>query len=113
MLEKDPKNTFDPCAIRVRRLDGEDLGFVPKELTECFPHDVTFGHIHHVGQVPINGLWGALVRALLLSQSNSVRCTDCVLHMLLRCLGDWSDALWVHSATRSLLALFDSPQWLS
>ena len=64
MLEKDPKNKFDPNAIQVRRLGGEDLGFVPKELTRRFPHDVTFGHIHHVGQVPKIGLWGALVNPL-------------------------------------------------
>ena len=68
MLEKDPKNAFDPHAIRVRRLNGEDLGFVPKELTIRFPHDVTFGHIHYVGQVPESGVWGALVTILLLSQ---------------------------------------------
>ncbi|CAL5219776.1 g1679 [Coccomyxa viridis] len=61
MLEKDPKNEFDPHAIRVRRLSGEDLGFVPKDLTVRFPHDVTFGHIHNVGQVPESGVWGALV----------------------------------------------------
>ena len=61
MLEKDPKNEFDPHAIRVRRLSGEDLGYVPKDLTVRFPHDVTFGHIHYVGQVPESGVWGALV----------------------------------------------------
>ncbi len=61
MLEKDPKNEFDPHAIRVRRLTGEDLGYVPKDLTVRFPHDVTFGHIHYVGQVPESGVWGALV----------------------------------------------------
>lgn len=61
MLEKDPKNEFDPNAINVRTLSGTDLGFVPKELTGRFPHDVTFGHIHYVGQVPESGVWGALV----------------------------------------------------
>ena len=65
MLEKDPKNKFDPNAIQVRRLGGENLGLVPKELAGRFPHDVTFGHIHHVGQVPKIGLWGALVNSLL------------------------------------------------
>ena len=66
MLEKDPKNEFDPHAIRVRRLNGGDLGFVPKDLTIRFPHDVTFGHIHYVDQVPESGVWGALVTTLLL-----------------------------------------------
>jgi len=65
MLEKDPKNEFDPNAIRVKRPGGEDLGFVPKELTGRFPHDTTFGHIHYVGQVPESGIWGALVNPLL------------------------------------------------
>ena len=64
-LEKDPKNEFDPHAIRVRRLSGEDLGYVPKDLTVRFPHDVTFGHVHYVGQVPESGVWGALVIASL------------------------------------------------
>ena len=63
MLEKEPKNEFDPNAISVRTLSGTDLGFVPKELTGRFPHDITFGHIHYVGQVPESGVWGALVGA--------------------------------------------------
>ena len=81
MLEKDPKNEYDPNAIRVRRLNGEDLGFVPKELTGRFPYDTTFGYIHYVGQVPESGVWGALVGGLLrhITTSTSVHCKHLML----------------------------------
>lgn len=72
MLEKDPKNIYDPNAIRVRTLSGADLGFVPKELTVRFPYDTTFGHIHYVGQVPESGVWGALVGVLAVASQMSV-----------------------------------------
>lgn len=64
MLEKEPDNAYDPSATAIKTLSGASLGYVPRDLTSHFPHEVTFGHIHHVGQVPENGAWGALVRCL-------------------------------------------------
>ena len=63
MLVKEPTNEYDPNAIRVQTLSGAALGYVPRELTLRFPYCVCFGHVHHLGQVPESGNWGALVRS--------------------------------------------------
>ena len=63
MLTKEPENLFDPNAIRVSRLDGLQLGYVPKDLTHRFPHRTTFGHVHSVGQTD-EGMWGCQVGAI-------------------------------------------------
>ncbi|DBA85403.1 hypothetical protein WJX79_007934 [Trebouxia sp. C0005] len=60
MMVKQPDNTYDPNAVAVQTLHGQDLGYVPKEHTARFPHDVTFGHVYSVGQ-NAKGLWGATV----------------------------------------------------
>ena len=60
MLTKEPNNPFDEDAIAVSKLDGTQLGYVPKELTYHFPLDVTSGHVQSVGQTP-EGLWGCKV----------------------------------------------------
>jgi hypothetical protein len=62
MLEKELDNPYDPNAIAIKTLSGTSLGYVPRDLTHHFPYDVAFGHVHHIGQVPDNGNWGALVR---------------------------------------------------
>ena len=63
MLVKEPSNVYDPNAIRVQKLDGTQLGYIPKELTPRFPQHTTFAHIHTSGQIP-DGLYGCQVRVL-------------------------------------------------
>lgn len=60
MMIKQPDNVYDPNAVGVQTLSGHDLGYVPKEHTARFPHDVTFGHVYSLGQ-NAKGLWGATV----------------------------------------------------
>ena len=60
MMVKKPDNTYDPNAVAVQTLHGQDLGYVPREHTARFPHDVTFGHVYSLGQ-NAKGLWGATV----------------------------------------------------
>ena len=60
MMVKKPDNTYDPNAVAVQTLHGQDLGYVPREHTASFPHDVTFGHVYSLGQ-NAKGLWGATV----------------------------------------------------
>lgn len=61
MMIKQPDNIYDPNAVAVQTLSGHDLGYVPREHTSRFPHDVTFGHVYSLGQ-NAKGLWGATVR---------------------------------------------------
>ncbi len=56
MMVKQPDNTYDPNAVAVQTLHGQDLGYVPREHTARFPHDVTFGHVYSLGQ-NAKGLW--------------------------------------------------------
>ncbi len=60
MMVKQPDNTYDPNAVAVQTLHGQDLGYVPREHTARFPYDVTFGHVYSLGQ-SAKGLWGATV----------------------------------------------------
>ena len=46
----EPSNPYDPSAIRVQRLDGTKLGYIPREMTPRFPQATTFAHVHSVGQ---------------------------------------------------------------
>lgn len=52
MLVREPGNPHDPNAVCVQRLDGRQLGYVPKELTRHFSQYTTFGHVHSSGQIP-------------------------------------------------------------
>ena len=61
MMVKEPENIYDPNATAVQTLSGQTLGYVPKELTARFLHDITFGHVYSLGQTA-KGLWGATVR---------------------------------------------------
>lgn len=65
MLMKEPDNIYDPNAIVVQTLSGQALGYVPKEHTARFLHDITFGHVYSLGQTA-KGLWGATVMTLIL-----------------------------------------------
>ena len=62
-MVKEPQNIYDPNAIAVQTLAGQHLGYVPKEHTDRFPHDVTFGHIYSLGPNAL-GLWGVTVCTL-------------------------------------------------
>mmetsp|Transcript_26233 Transcript_26233/g.73583 ORF Transcript_26233/g.73583 Transcript_26233/m.73583 type:complete len:295 (+) Transcript_26233:149-1033(+) len=59
---KEPSNEYDPNAIRIELLSGQHLGYVPKEMTELFPHSLTLGNIRSLGLAGgSNSLLGAFV----------------------------------------------------
>lgn len=60
-MVKEVDNPYDPNAIAVQLLSGQTLGYVPKEHTVRFPHEVTFGHVYSMGRASSVGLWGATV----------------------------------------------------
>ena len=60
-MVKEPDNPHDPNAIAVQTLSGQTAGYVPKEHTARFPHDITFGHVYSSGRASSVGLWGATV----------------------------------------------------
>lgn len=59
-LEKEPENPYDPNAVAVKLLNDEKLGYIPKQQTGAFIHQICFGRVRCVGQVQ-NGNWGCLV----------------------------------------------------
>ena len=62
MMTREPDNPADPNAIRVTTLAGRMLGYVPRDLTSAIQHDMTFGHVHSLGQaVEAPQYWGVLV----------------------------------------------------
>ena len=67
-------NVHDPQAVQVCTLDGTDLGFIPKHLTQRFISDTTFGRVDRiVGPGPqAGGLLGCRVSHPLL-----YHCTCC------------------------------------
>ena len=62
ILEKEPINPFDPNAVRISTLSGAMLGYVPRGQTRRILHSTCFASVHHIGQVPENRQWGALVQ---------------------------------------------------
>ena len=62
-LVREPGNQIDPNAIRVETMWGAVLGYVPRDLTAHFPHQVYIGRVHSLGQVSGNGPWGAQVHS--------------------------------------------------
>ena len=69
MLEKEPENEHDSSAIIVKLLNGQALGYVPRDINQSplFLKPVDFGHIRSVGQGLESGLYGAKVCTCLLS----------------------------------------------
>ena len=61
MMVKEPDNAYDADAVAVQTLNGHCIGYVPREHTARFPHDVTFGHIYSFGPSSA-GLWGVQVQ---------------------------------------------------
>ena len=62
MMTREPDNPADPNAVRVTNLAGHMLGYVPRELTSAIQHDVSFGHVHSLGQaMEAPQYWGVLV----------------------------------------------------
>ena len=62
MMTREPDNAADPNAVRVTTLAGRMLGYVPRDLTSAIQHDMTFGHVHSLGQaVEAPQYWGVLV----------------------------------------------------
>lgn len=53
MLIPEPENEHDPHAIAVRKLNGQKLGYVPREMNQLhdFRHGILFGHVKSSGQV--------------------------------------------------------------
>jgi hypothetical protein len=50
---KDPTNPYDPLAVRIETLAGTHLGYVPRSMTQLFPHEVSSGGCcEGVRQVP-------------------------------------------------------------
>lgn len=60
MMVKQPDNIYDSNAIAVQTLSGQELGYVPKEHTNRFLHDITFGQVYSSGK-NAKGLWGVTV----------------------------------------------------
>ena len=52
MLLPEPENEFDSHAIAIKKLDGQMLGYVPREMNQMheFLHGVLFGHVEDSGQ---------------------------------------------------------------
>ena len=103
MLVKEPSNEYDPNAIRVMTLSGAVLGYVPAKLTARFPYDVCFGHVHHLGQVPDNGNWGALVRSSATASTSAFCCVTVITAPLLQARRDPSGQFL---AGRQLFVIF-------
>ncbi len=60
-FRREPDNPYDPSAVAISTLDGESIGYVPKERTQSFIHPLAFGRVASVGQVESSGgspLWG-------------------------------------------------------
>ena len=60
MLIKEPTNEHDPNATMVQTLSGAMLGYVPRQLTQNFPHAVTFASVYSFGANEL-GLYGVQV----------------------------------------------------
>lgn len=60
MMVKEANNMYDPNATAVQTLNGQVLGYVPKENTARFLYDITFGHVYSFGPNAL-GLWGVTV----------------------------------------------------
>jgi hypothetical protein len=58
VFKKEPENPYDPNAVAVHTLDGIPLGYVPKERTGAFLHQMCFGQVQSVGQADGGGMWG-------------------------------------------------------
>ena len=54
---KEPNNPYDPNAVAVQTLDGQDLGYMPRDINHRFLLDTCFGYVYSVGQTE-QGLWG-------------------------------------------------------
>ena len=85
-MVKEPQNAYDPNAIAVQTLTGQHLGYVPKEHTDRFPHDVTFGHIYSLGPNAL-GLWGVTVSTYVnVYKTKYIKQKACTLHPCRMCL---------------------------
>lgn len=51
MMVPEPENQFDEHAIAIKKLNGDQLGYVPRELNQNaeFQGGVLFGHIKSIG----------------------------------------------------------------
>lgn len=57
IFEREPLNPFDPQAVAIRLINGDQIGYIPKDETSAFVHFLCFGQIRSVGQNE-EGLWG-------------------------------------------------------
>eukprot|EP00239_Pterosperma_sp_CCMP1384_P007642 CAMPEP_0197844634 /NCGR_PEP_ID=MMETSP1438-20131217/1631_1 /TAXON_ID=1461541 /ORGANISM="Pterosperma sp., Strain CCMP1384" /LENGTH=312 /DNA_ID=CAMNT_0043455549 /DNA_START=385 /DNA_END=1323 /DNA_ORIENTATION=- len=60
VLERERHNPFDPQAVIAKRLDGTDIGYIPKDRTDLFSYETTFGRVCSVGPVKEGDAAGAL-----------------------------------------------------
>jgi hypothetical protein len=59
-LERDPRNKYDANAILILNGQGEDLGFVPKEIAKTLAPQIDLGQIFKVSLVDIQNFYAEI-----------------------------------------------------
>lgn len=66
LLVREPGNLFDPNAVQIQTLEGEPVGYVPRDQTHDFSQERSLGCLQSKGQVDTGKgsiLWGGHVLA--------------------------------------------------
>lgn len=61
IFEREPDNQYDANAVVIRMLDGRKLGYIPKQETSSFIHNMCLGKVRSTGQNQNNGKLGCFV----------------------------------------------------
>lgn len=61
LLHTEPQNPYDPRAVAVFTLSGQQVGYLPADVAPTVPFPECFGEVLSVGQAEEGAPWGAII----------------------------------------------------